>query len=82
MEEAYREGERALCRNLEDECKSREYSKCKGTGERLGTMCLRSRRPEGLLRVEQGEKGNEVRELAWTQTTESLEAKAFSFCCE
>ena len=59
-----------------------EYSKCKGTGERLGTMCLRSRRPEGLLQVEQGEKGNEVRELAWTQTTESLEAKAFSFCCE
>ena len=52
-----------MCRNLEDECKSREYSKCKGTGERLGTMCLRSRRPEGLLQVEQGEKGNEVREL-------------------
>ena len=83
MEEAYMEGERALCRNLEDECKSREDSKCKGTGERLGTVCLRSRRrPEGLLGVEQGERGNEVRKLAWTKTTEGLEAKAFSFCCE
>ena len=59
------EGERALCRNLEDECKSRENSKCKGTGERLGTVCLRSRRrPEGLLGVEQGERGHEVRKYS------------------
>lgn len=34
---------------------------------------LRSRRrPEGLQQVEQEERGNEVRELAWTQTTEGL----------
>lgn len=63
MEEAYMEGERALCRNLEDEYKSRE-DKCKGTGERLGTVCLRSRRrPEGLLGVEQGRE--EMRSESW-----------------
>lgn len=82
MEEAYTEGERALCRNLEDERKSREHSKCKGTGPRPGSVFEEQTEARGTAAGEQGETGNEVRALAWTQTTEGLEAKAFSFCCE
>ena len=63
MEEAYTDGERALCRNLEDECKSREHSKCKGTGPRPGSVIEEQTEARGTMRVSQGRQ--EMRSERW-----------------
>lgn len=57
------EGERALCRNLEDECKSREHSKCKGTGPRLGSVFEEQTEARGTAGVSKGRQ--EMRSEHW-----------------
>lgn len=63
MEEAYTDGERALCRNLEDECKNGEHGKCKGTGPRLGSVFEEQTEARGTMWVSKGRQ--EMRSELW-----------------